>query len=649
MFDSIFDSDYINHKFYIHNLGGFDYIFILAALCYYNDDYKLEAIIKEEGNLLVSLKISKKVEVKNILKSKKNNKGKEVIINNNAMHNKVKKNIEHCCKTEDNVENASKKYVRKTITILDSNQIIPGKLRKLAKEFNCKVLKGYFPYKFININNLNYIGKIPTYEYFSDSMELDEYNTWKKSFQEKNKVYDIKKETIKYLINDLYALLEIVTNYSEIIFKNFAINITQNKSISGLALKTYLSSFYNSNYKFKVIKGNIEKEIRQAYYGGLVLTKKNYKHSSKAYVYDANSHYPAAMLQDMPVGNPVLSTSKDLNSYFGFIFAEIIPPKNLNVYFIPKRDENGNIITPNYIFKGLYFSELLKESIKYGYKINVLWGYKFERGKDVFKNYVEKLYNGRLQAKLNNQNSLQLTYKLLLNSLYGRFGMRDIENKLKIVNKEEAKILMTKKNIIFYSELENKVIIRYNNNVNKEIIKSIDIIENSNSFVDDIKQRGVISSIPIAAAITSWALINLSKYLNMEDNKLIYCDTDSVTLEKPLDNKYISSTELGKMKLEFILSEGIYISPKFYGLKNETGETVIKTKGIQKGKVNYQDLENLYNGKDLSVKTTVFRKKISKGTVNIIEQEYKIKSLSSENDKPKEPKGLTIATINHLH
>jgi len=72
--------------------------------------------------------------------------------------------------------------------------------------------------------------------------------------------------------------------------------------------------------------------------------------------------------------------SKDLNSYFGFVYAEIIPPKNLKVYFIPKRDDNGNIITPNYLFRGLYFSELLKHSTNYGYKINVIWGYKFERG-----------------------------------------------------------------------------------------------------------------------------------------------------------------------------------------------------------------------------------------------------------------------------
>ena len=117
------------------------------------------------------------------------------------------------------------------------------------------------------------------------------------------------------------------------------------------------------------------------------------------------------------------------------------------------------------------------------------------------------MYKGRLKAKLDKNNSLQFIFKLLLNSLYGRLGMKDIENKLRILSKEDANKFMTKKkqkkNIIFYSKLHDKIILRYNNNVNKEIIKFTDLTEKSNTFVDNIKQRGVTSSIPIAAAITS--------------------------------------------------------------------------------------------------------------------------------------------------
>jgi hypothetical protein len=55
------------------------------------------------------------------------------------------------------------------------------------------------------------------------------------------------------------------------------------------------------------------------------------------------------------------------------------------------------------------------------------------------------MYNGRLKAKLDKNNSLQFICKLLLNSLYGRLGMKDIENRLNILSKEDANKFMTKK------------------------------------------------------------------------------------------------------------------------------------------------------------------------------------------------------------
>ena len=39
-------------------------------------------------------------------------------------------------------------------------------LRKLGKDYNVDVLKGYFPYTFINNNNLEYIGEKPNYHYY---------------------------------------------------------------------------------------------------------------------------------------------------------------------------------------------------------------------------------------------------------------------------------------------------------------------------------------------------------------------------------------------------------------------------------------------------------------------------------------------------
>ena len=216
----------------------------------------------------------------------------------------------------------------------------------------------------------------------------------------------------------------------------------------------------------------------------------------------------------------------------------------------------------------------------------------------------------------------------MLNSLYGRFGMMNYDNELVIVDEEKAKVLLKSKNIIFQSKLHDKFILRYNNNVNKEITNLVNKYDKSNMLIDAVKQVGVTSNVSIAAAITGWALIKLSRVLNIKDNKLIYSDTDSAFLEKKLDDSLISETEIGKFKLENVMNEGIFISPKFYGFKNEKGSVTIKSKGVAKNKINYDDLVDLYNGKDKTVTTTVFRKNLKKGTVCIVDTNYIIKGVN---------------------
>lgn len=66
--------------------------------------------------------------------------------------------------------------------------------------------------------------------------------------------------------------------------------------------------------------------------------------------------------------------------------------------------------------------------------LEMLCGYKFERGKDVFKSYVEDLYN----IKKNSSNVVERnTAKLMLNSLYGRFGMKEITSQIKVIKAKD--------------------------------------------------------------------------------------------------------------------------------------------------------------------------------------------------------------------
>jgi hypothetical protein len=138
-----------------------------------------------------------------------------------------------------------------------------------------------------------------------------------------------------------------------------------------------------------MIKSELETEIRTAYFGGNVDVFIN--KITKGYLYYINSQYPAAMLQDMPVGDPVLSLETDLNKIFGFVFGAITAPNEqiLQVPFIQFKDPiTKNVSCPRGKFKRLIFSEEAKYALNLGYKINVEYCYQFERDKNLFKDYV---------------------------------------------------------------------------------------------------------------------------------------------------------------------------------------------------------------------------------------------------------------------
>src|SRR5258706_191861 len=111
-----------------------------------------------------------------------------------------------------------------------------------------------------------------------------------------------------------------------LVIKFNKIKITSFKTLPGLALAVYRSSYIpeSLNHEIKMTKGELEREIRSSYFGGNVDVFFNEVRGG--YHYDLNSQYPAAMLNDMPVGDPVLSLETDLNKIFGFAYGEIYCP-----------------------------------------------------------------------------------------------------------------------------------------------------------------------------------------------------------------------------------------------------------------------------------------------------------------------------------
>lgn len=72
-------------------------------------------------------------------------------------------------------------------------------------------------------------------------------------------------------------------------------------------------------------------------------------------------------------------------------------------------------------WSGWYFSEEIRHAVTLGYKCQFKWGYSFTRTPGLFQDYVNSLY--QLKTSATNPVDKAIS-KLLLNSLYGRWGMQ---------------------------------------------------------------------------------------------------------------------------------------------------------------------------------------------------------------------------------
>jgi DNA polymerase elongation subunit (family B) len=101
-------------------------------------------------------------------------------------------------------------------------------------------------------------------------------------------------------------------------------------------------------------------------------------------------------------------------------------------------------------------------------------------------------------------------------------------------------------------------------------------------------------NVAIAAAITAYARIHMTQFKNNTNFNLYYSDTDSIYIDRPLPPEFISSTKLGKLKLENVLTDAIFLAPKVYYLETEDNKIIYKVKGLKhEVELTKNDFENL--------------------------------------------------------
>jgi hypothetical protein len=559
---TLFKRKYKGLNVYLHNFSNFDSIFLLKILS--NISLRIVPIINDNDLINLTVKFSDKYNIK----------------------------------------------------FKDSYLLLPSSLRKLAINFNVEE-KGIYPYKFVNEINipLDYVGKVPSFEYF-EGISAEEYDLYTHNY---NDDWNLKEETIKYCNKDVIVLYNIIKEFNLKIYSETRINAIKYPTLSSLAFAIYRSNFMEDKYEIKKIYGEIYDFIKKGYYGGAVDV---YIHkpdiNQVVYRYDVNSLYPYVMKNyDMPTGNPQYFEGDIYlikNKPFGFFEVEVESPKHLEHPILLFKSKNTNFknrtIAPLGKWRGVYFSEEIENAKKYGYKFKVLRGYTFNK-KKIFMEYVDKFYD--LKCNANKNDPIYIIAKLLLNSLYGKFGMSPYKDKHDIIDNKNLYKFVEKYIVNSTLDLKNE----------KQLISYTDKKECDEDFSNTPNVN-----IAIAAAITAYARIFMSKFKNSNNFTLFYSDTDCIDIDKPL-NKELIGTEIGDMKLEHVFTNIIYVAPKVYaGLSNNLEVTKIKGSKI---KIPFKELEMLlYKNNKVFINQEKWYKDISNRKINIKDEIYSLMVTSNK-------------------
>jgi len=427
-----------------------------------------------------------------------------------------------------------------------------------------------------------------------------------------NKIYN-REDLEAYLKADCISLWEIIHKfYTWPLIKCAGPKTT----IAAQALnvfRRYLSS------KIRSLSTNVDDFVRKGYFGGRTEvfrpvfdceynSKKNelgfnkkqlkimekFKEYKNLAVLDVNSLYPFVMAQNEFPTDFINFTCEYKKDSMAMWKAKVRVPKNCKIPPLPKVHDvkvegtdktERKLIFPTGDFWGYFTTVELNFAIENcGVKIlEIEQGALFKNAGYLFKDYIEEMYNTRLQAKREGDGTTSLIVKLLMNSTYGKMGQRRDRESIEL-DRDGNEEGVDEHSYINTKEGEQYVFIK----------RPVTLKSFSNSM--------------IAAYVTAYARVHLLKQLLRAGHEhVFYADTDSIFTTKP--EVFDTGDELGKLKLEYTSKSAIFLLAKTYFMNKCEGEdfmTKIAMKGFPKDKAknfNFEDFRlALMNEKDSGLK-----------------------------------------------
>ena len=437
--------------------------------------------------------------------------------------------------------------------------------------------KKSLPYKFIKKNTLNYEGVVPSKIYFDNNEDYEFYN---KNYT----VFNLKKISIEYCFRDIDILFEILNNLFNLLKPYFKKNnILKNSfSFSSVSFKIFKTKFDVFKITSKKTPLNIDKYFRNAYYGGRCEVFGNPESDEIIHYFDFKGMYAQCMLEKFPHGKLNLKHQNLSINNPGFHTIQFECDDYLP--FLPIRADK--LIFPNGKLIGTYWYEEIINAVKHK-KCKILNHFssiEFECEDYLFKDFVNEFLNLRERGSYYN-----FFCKNVINGLYGSFALNEDDSFFVIsMDQSEFSFYHSKVDVISFTKIGNAYIIKIKKN-----IKSKKIFNKKNNWDLDNKKR----NLSYAAIISSKARIKLNNSLNDVINaggRLYYTDTDSIFagFKKNYKNK-----KLKEIEWEKTFEDGIFISNKFYFLKNQ--KLVLKGVNEESDFYSYNEIKlNFYKNED---------------------------------------------------
>lgn len=332
------------------------------------------------------------------------------------------------------------------------------------------------------------------------------------------------------------------------------------------AIKTFRRSYLKQEVPRSVASHDF---VRESYVGGRVEAFEEQGENLR--YYDINSSYPAAMLETMPAGKAVCwdGTPPDrlTQSWIGFCQVDVTVP-DVHIPPLPIRGTKyvmtsdgtplpDKLLFPTGRLTGTWEWTELQMALEMGAVINRWHRSWWFQPVPFFGDFVNELYKYRDKSNPNYDDGLSAVVKILLNSTYGKFGMKTLRRTIyrwddpDMPEGAEPATASDLDSLIWYAD-------------------------------EDVDAAYIMPQ--IAARVTALGRVKLHRYMMQAQElggKVYYCDTDSIITDVVMP----TTNELGGLKDEYPDYSGhitgSFLGPKLYLLEAPDGWESVKAKGLQ--------------------------------------------------------------------